>query len=178
MVHIDKLGELERDDEFPWFTSEPIEIPCLDGERLRFVLEDVDTDERPEEFALAVARFLSLTTHDRDHAAPHVFAVYRENLDSFVDEAAAPQIASPAEVWDYVDAREIRVSRRGCGDKKVYVGIMADCDWEEEHGLQLVYRGGFELCRVSDQDGHLTNTEAHGAPESDDRIVWTYSFNE
>jgi hypothetical protein len=178
MVHIDKLGELEKDDEFPWFTSERIEIPFLAGERLRFVLERVETDERPEEFTAAIARFLAMTTRDRDHAAPYVFAVYRENLDSFVDEASAPQIASPDEVWEHVEATEIRVSRRHCGDKKVYVELKAECDWEEEHGLQLVYREGFQLCRVSEQDGHLTNTEAHGAPATDDRIVWTYSSNE
>ncbi len=45
----------------------------------------------------------------------------------------------------------------------MYVQIAADCDWEPEHGLQLVYRGGNELVRVSEQDGHLTNDPGYFA---------------
>lgn len=52
----------------------------------------------------------------------------------------------------------------------VYVQIAAECDWEPEHGLQIIYRRGVEFCRVSDQDGHLTYSDAYDLPESEDRI--------
>lgn len=49
--------------------------------------------------------------------------------------------------------------------------IAAECDWEPEHGLLIVYRNGNELSRVSDQDGHLTHTDAYDLPEQEDRIA-------
>jgi len=51
------------------------------------------------------------------------------------------------------------------------VQITAECEWEPEHGLQIVYRDGSELKRVSQQDGHLTYVDAYGLPESEDRIA-------
>ena len=45
-----------------------------------------------------------------------------------------------------------------------------DCDWEPEHGLQLVFRKGQSLSRVSDDDGHLTYSDAFNLPEDQDRI--------
>jgi len=51
------------------------------------------------------------------------------------------------------------------------VKICAECTWEPEHGLQIVYREGSVLSRVSDQDRHLTHADAHGLPESQDRIA-------
>jgi hypothetical protein len=37
--------------------------------------------------------------------------------------------------------------------------------------LQIVYRRGSELSRVSAQDGHLTHTDAFDLPEDQDRIA-------
>ncbi len=41
-------------------------------------------------------------------------------------------------------------------DNLIYIQIAAECDWEEEHGLQIIYKNGNQLSRVSEQDGHLT----------------------
>ena len=79
-------------------------------------------------------------------------------------------IARPEDVWKHVRITEIGVCRRGHGDRALYVQVAAECDWDGEHGLQLVYRRGGELNRVSDQDGHLTTCDAEGLPESEDRI--------
>jgi len=49
--------------------------------------------------------------------------------------------------------------------------IAAECDWEREHGLQIIYRHGCELSRVSAQDGHVTHTDAFGLPEDQDKIA-------
>jgi hypothetical protein len=171
MVRIDKLGELTRGDQFPWLISGEIDVPFFPGKRLRVVLEDLETDDRPDELASAVARFLALTTRDRDRAAPYVFALYREMCEGLDEHEIEPKFPSPADVWRYVYPTEIRVSRRHRGDQQVYARLNAECEWEPEHGLQLVYRDGYELRRVSTQDGHLRNADAHGSPESEDRIV-------
>ncbi len=75
------------------------------------------------------------------------------------------------EVWEYVHPSEIFVRRRSRREKGVYVQITAECDWEPEHGLQIIYRRGKELSRVSDQDGHLTQTDAYDLPEDQDKIA-------
>ena len=79
-------------------------------------------------------------------------------------------MGGPEEVWAHLQPTAIHVSRRHRRDQRVYVQITAECDWEPEHGLQIVYCEGNRLVRVSDQDGHLTHTDAYDLPEAEDRI--------
>ena len=37
-----------------------------------------------------------------------------------------------------------------------YLCISCECDWEKEHGLQLIFENGQILIRASGQDGHFT----------------------
>jgi hypothetical protein len=170
-MNLRPLGELRRDDSIgEWLVSDPIEIPLL-GVRLPVVLEGLATDPSPGDFADAVTRFLALTTIDRSVATPHVYESYRELVESVDDpDLEGIRIDSPEDVWAHVHPTDIHVSRRHRHDKMVYVQVAADCDWELEHGLQLVYRGGWQLTRVSDQDGHLTYADAFDLPEEQDRI--------
>lgn len=96
------------------------------------------------------------------------------NYSDFVEAVGTDEfdfiINAPDDVWMHVQPSEIHVLRRAYGDQKVYVSVAANCDWEEEHGLQIVYREGKQLNRVSDQDGHVTHSDAYGLPESEDRI--------
>jgi hypothetical protein len=65
-------------------------------------------------------------------------------------------IADPNMVWQFVHPREVLISY---SEKRnaVFVVLSCECDWEEEHGLQLVYQDGTTLVRVSQQDGHYTD---------------------
>jgi hypothetical protein len=100
----------------------------------------------------------------------YVFANYAEMKAALSAEDLDCDIASAADEWPHVHPKEIFVSRRR-QDRAIYVQIFAECDWEPEHGLQIVYRNGRLLSRVSDQDGHRTHTDAYGLPESEDRIT-------
>ena len=42
-----------------------------------------------------------------------------------------------------------------------YVVVEANCDWEEEHGLMLVWKDGKRLTKVGGYDGHLSNVWAY-----------------
>lgn len=171
-MRIDPLGELTPDKRIPeWLISEPVDVPYFPGAQLRFVVDGVDGDDKPEEFASAVRRFLGLSSQDRDSAAPYVFKNYREICEAIGDGEVGVEIVEPNNIWKHVRPDEIHVSRRPYGDRKVYVQITAECAWEPEHGLQIVYREGFELKRVSQQDGHLTHVDAYALPESEDRIA-------
>ena len=170
-MHLDPLGELAPDREFPdWLVSAPVPVPILGGVPLAFTLEGVAADSRPGEFTEAVRNFLALRLEDRDSAAPHILENYQRIAADWGLAPGVPQLTFPADVWACVHPVEIRVSRRRRCDQRVYVQVCAECDWEPEHGLQLVYREGRQLSRVSQQDGHLTHTDAFDLPEEEDRI--------
>ena len=171
-MRIEQLGELSPDEHIPeWLVSKKVDVPYFPGPKLRFVFDGLGGDDAPEEFASAVRRFLALTVHERDHAAQYVFTNYRETCEAIGADEVGVNIDGPADVWNHVRPDEIFVKRRHSGDRKVYVQITAECAWEPEHGLQIVYREGSELKRVSEQDGHLTYVDAFALPESEDRIV-------
>jgi hypothetical protein len=52
-------------------------------------------------------------------------------------------------------------SRRSYGDKAVYISLECDCDWEVEHGLQIVFKEGRAVTKVGPYNGHLTNSDAY-----------------
>jgi len=171
-MRIEQLGDLTPDERVPeWLVSRKVDVPYFPGAQLAFVFDNLDGDEWPDEFASAVGRFLALTIRDRDDATPYVFRNYRETCEEIGEAEVGIDIERPADVWNQVRPDEIHVKRRFYGDRKVYVQITAECVWEPEHGLQIVYREGSELKRVSQQDGHLTHVDAYGLPESEDRIV-------
>ena len=170
-MNIPPLGPLRPDSQFPeWLVSAPVSVPYFDGLPLKFTLNEL-TDADTEDVRNAVAAFLALGATDRLAAGPHVFQNYRQMVDAVGEEDVGVQIASPEAVWAHVHPSEIYISRRHRRNQAIYVQILADSDWEEEHGLQIVYRRGSELSRVSDQDGHLTRADAYDTPEEQDRII-------
>jgi len=55
-------------------------------------------------------------------------------------------------------------------DGRVYVSVEYECDWEPEHGLQIVFRDGRTVTKVGPYNGHLTNNSAYGRPDLDDVV--------
>ena len=167
---IPALGELKPYPALPkWLCSEPIEIPFLEGMQMPIILTDLkDSDQ--DEIIEAVNAFLKLSSSDRAQAAEHVFNNYKDMKD-YVDESdLGCEINSAREVWPHVHPKQIYISRRRYRGKEIYVQIAAECDWEQEHGLQIVYRKGGVLSRVSAQDGHLSYVDAYAVSEDQDRI--------
>jgi hypothetical protein len=171
MTRIEPLGELVQDEELPeWLVSPPTPVDYFAGLALPFVFENLLEDSHPEEHAAAVREFLGLAVSERDRAGPHLYKNYTEFVEAAGLQDLEVRIPTTEEVWQHVSPTAIHVSRRHRRDKAVYVQITAECDWDSEHGLQIVYRQGRELCRVSSQDGHLTHADAYDLPEAEDRI--------
>jgi hypothetical protein len=170
-MNITAIGSLRPHPTIPeWLVSDPVSVPYFDGRRLAFTFDGLDAADE-DEAKSTIAAFLALGTQDRAAAAPYVYTNYRY-VASLVDKAdLACEIASAQSVWEHVQPSEIFVSRRHRHDRAIYVQITAECAWEPEHGLQIVYRRGCQLARVSEQDGHLTHTDACDLPESEDKIV-------
>ena len=170
-MKIEPLGEITTHTTIEdWLVSTEININYFPDTPLRFVLNGFEGDQAPEEFVTAIENFMSLTTKDRAEAAFYVFKNYSEFVEAVGPDEFDFVVDAPDDIWTHIQPSEIHVSRRAYGDRKVYVSVAANCDWEEEHGLQIVYREGKQLNRVSDQDGHVTYSDAYGLPESEDRI--------
>ncbi len=102
--------------------------------------------------------------------------VYRYYLDAHSHwppgDGEFVQIDSPSEVWRHVQlGTEPVVTRRSYGDRAVYVSIECNCDWEPEHGLQIVLRNGEKVVKVGPFDGHRTNADAY-ANEALEHVVY------
>jgi hypothetical protein len=155
------LGELKQDSNIEeWYYSEPVKVPLLENQKLKFVVEVAEGEEVPADADEAIRAFLHLKAQDKNSITPYLYEYYKSLVVAVDEEERELTIDAAEDVWRYVEFEEIHVARRLWGDQKIYIKIEGECHWDEEHGLQIVMRSGNELCRVSGQDGALTNTDA------------------
>ncbi|ABF41430.1 hypothetical protein Acid345_2429 [Candidatus Koribacter versatilis Ellin345] len=170
-IQISALGPLHRYEAIPeWIASVPVAVPFFDGMKLPFMLVRLQESDQ-KEIEEAVGEFLKLGPEARVAASGYVVADYNlmQELVSEVDLGCS--VESTDEIWRHVQPMAVHISRRHRRDCAIYVQVLAECDWEPEHGLQIVFRRGAELSRVSSQDGHITTSDAWDLPEEQDRIV-------
>jgi hypothetical protein len=141
-------------------------VKVLSGERHEISVEEYDDDENQEEFQRAIANFLSIEPSVLDEAAPYIFQYYQDCSSN----AGELTIRTPDDVWRHISFGDPTVSRDLFGDRGIYVSIECECDWEEEHGLQIVFRNGAEVSKVGPYDGHLTNSAAFADPSLQDVV--------
>jgi hypothetical protein len=171
-MNIAPLGELVPEEDLPeWLKSEPFPVPFFEGLELPFVFQDIEEDAAPADFESALKAFLALGPAERGQAGEYVFKVYQRFVDIVGEEEFEFTIPDASTVWDFVTPSIIYLSRRQY-DGRIYVQIDAECEWEIEHGLTVVYKEGTTLARVSDQDGHLTTSDAFGWPEEKNTIIY------
>jgi hypothetical protein len=158
-ITVPGLGMVTKDSDYGAYYSQPLPISVLGNRLCQIVLEGYDTDAYPADFHLAIANFLSIGPAVLHDASVHVFRYYQDCLGTADD---IPMIAAAADVWQHVHFRnqlEIQVSRNNYVDEEVYISLSCSCDWEDEHGLQLVFKHGLWVSRVGPNDGHLTNMD-------------------
>jgi hypothetical protein len=169
-MKIPGLGEVTKDEESGWYYSKPIPVPMFGGKRCRIVLEGYDEDERKEEFHAAIANFLSGAPAVLREADEPLFRYYKD-CEEFWLEEDNPPIRFADELWRHVRlGSEPMVTRRAYGDQGIYVSVECECDWEEEHGLQLVLKNGLKVNKLGEYDGHLTNSDAFDDEDLEDVI--------
>jgi len=157
------IGPLTQTERFPgWWQSEEIPVPLLEGEFLRVIFQDYDPALDPAFIAdadEALKNFLAKTVEDRAAASALVYQNCADLLPGIDDEIADEirSIGNAEDIWQFVYPSDICVSRNNeQDDKDIYIRLACECLWDPEHGLQLVYRKGAELTRVSEQDGFLS----------------------
>lgn len=174
------LGPLTRsdDDELKdWWYSEPQPVPFWNNEKIPFIYV-FDPGEDMEFVAAAdtvVKNFLKLTNGDRLQLTPLLEENCRKVCDDteYGEEVAQWLDAGNATaLWDSVFPPEnILVQRRHRRDRDIYIQMSLDCKWEREHGLQMVFRKGLALTRISVMDGWLTDADAYGLEDSEDKLL-------
>lgn len=165
------IGQLKAHPDIDgWYESEAIAISLLGGHELCLTIEDTDEDHNPEEFEQAICNFMALTESLKAEIEPHIYKHYLEFKEAVASECCPTNIPNQSDVWQFIYPSYVNVSRRPYGNKGVYVQLLGECEWEPEHGLQVVFQNGKSLNRVSDQDGHLTYSDAYNIPENQDRI--------
>jgi hypothetical protein len=170
-VQIPGLGTVVEDADVGWYRSAPMSVAVLGGTACRFVVDGYDDDPAQEDFHAAIHAFLALDPSALDAAASSIYAHYRDVMDGVLadgDDQWYVEIEGPHHVLDHVRlGNEPTVSRDPHGDQHVYVSVECGCDWEPEHGLQIVFRDGATVTKVGPYDGHLTNSAAYNDSQLD-----------
>jgi len=172
------IGALKQEDNFPdWWKSDEIEIPFFDNLKMAITFMDFEPEHDKrfiEEADQALRNFLKLNAQDRNS----ISGLAHKNCLDFLEavgyeEADEPlkKIKDPKEIWEFIHPTEIYLTRRPYKEQDIYVLIACECDWEQEHGLQFVFRQGKKLTRISDQDGHLTEADAYDKPDEEDELL-------
>ncbi|WP_017956973.1 DUF6985 domain-containing protein [Rhizobium leguminosarum] len=140
-----------------------IVVPYFDDAEVELA-QEADRDDAKSIAALNA--FLALTSADREADSRHVFACYKD----FYAETGEPEwldeemgaSASPVEIWNSIRPGPLTL-RKGWGDDdNWYVVMEAECAWDAEDGIMLVWRNGTTLSKVGPYNGHLTNKNAYG----------------
>lgn len=172
-MNIPGLGETKFDNGYGCYSSEQISIPVLKGVKCRILVEGYEEDTEKEDFHVAIANFLSI---------PHAVLVASESCIFRYYQAVSSywasrneefvSIKSPSDIWKHIQlGTEAIVSRRPYGDHGIYVSLECNCDWEPEHGLQIVFKDGATVNKVGPYDGHLTNSDAF-ADKSLENVIY------
>jgi hypothetical protein len=172
------IGQLIQDNNFPdWWESSKIEIPFFDDRKIAITFMDFEPELDKtfiEESDLALANFLKLTIDDKNSISELAYKNCMDFLNAVgFDEADEElrQIKDHNDIWKFIYPTEIYVTRRPSGEEDIYLSIACECEWEREHGLQLVFRQGKKLTRISEQDGHLTEADAYDKPDEKDELL-------
>ncbi len=157
-----QIGTLTQNAEFEdWYESEPFVIPFLNNEKLQIVYEfDAEKDAAfIKEADAAIQNFLQLDNANKLNVSDLVYKNCKDFLNDIgYDELNKKlwEITDTKEIWTYVQPDKITVKRSAYDDKAIYILILCECAWEQEHGWQLLFKNGEKLDRVSDQDFNLT----------------------
>ena len=170
-MEIPGLGECKFDESEGCYVSKPISLAVLNGRKCRIIVEGYDEDPPVEDFQEAITNFLDAPNTVLTEAETHVFKYYLDVKESIEPEDDFPSIESPSAIWQFVQlGEEAFVSRRPEGDNGIYVSLECNCDWEPEHGLQIVFKNGAVVNKVGPYDGHLTNSDAYADSTLEDVI--------
>lgn len=153
------LGRVKPDEFGDIWEAKEIAIPLFDGRSVETQLFNVSAADVVAIDA-AMGNFLALGAADRQVVAPQVLANCHDFLEAVGAESDEDRemaaLTDASGVWRFVDCRALQITRDETeGEPSIYIALICNCAWEQEHGLQIVYRNGNVLGRVSARDGSV-----------------------
>lgn len=178
------FGRLKQSEFADWWMGPELQIPLWNNKPLRLDCHfdpDTDPDFLTEAYA-AVQNFLHKGPEALKEATPYLDWNFKACCEILYDEVTRDMLTDwQREVLDYEDRNRlwelvspndyIYVARRHRRDRDMYIVLPCSCEWEEEHGLQLVYRRGLMLTKLSQIDGHLTEADALNTSDEEDELL-------
>lgn len=160
------IGVLKQVDDFDdWWESDPIDIPFFENKKIAITYMDFTPESDStfiEEADLAIKTFLSKVTNDRLSISS---LAYKNCMDFLkmveYDEADQPlwDITDKNDIWKFIYPHDIYATRGHGNDEGIYINATCECEWEQEHGFQMVFKRGDQLVRLSAQDGYIGEEE-------------------
>jgi hypothetical protein len=148
------VGQLDPIDYDPdFFYSQPFPIPYFDNIELKVGFVEAEHQPYLDGADKVLENFFGLNSKDRTGNSDIVYHYYSETLKFGYTEQL--DIKTPKDIWNFVTPTEIII--HWDEKERFYLCVSCECEWEEEHGLQLVFTDGQTLTRASEQDGHLTD---------------------
>lgn len=148
-------------------SGQKIEVPYFDGKSFEL---DEDQACLPHEAQQALRNFLSLTNEQRLSEPSLVYQYYRDfrgvgDFAGWLDEQMGV-LKDDETIWERVSPEFLDVHQGMSG--LWYVVAAGDCEWDQEHGIMLVWLQGHTLIRVGPDDGDqgewIEEEEADHAP--------------
>lgn len=148
---VGQLKPLEYDLDF--YESEPFPILYFNNQKLKIGFVEAKHQLYLFEADKVLENFLKLDSRDKIENSQLVFNYYDETLKWGYTKLL--DIKTVDEVWNFVYPSEIIIDWDEKGD--FYLCVCCECEWEQEHGLQLVFKDGITLTRASGNDGYYTD---------------------
>jgi hypothetical protein len=126
-------------------------------------------EERPHDpdVQAAMARLLDPESKLLGALEPFVIAYCKDVLANYPPEWSRPEVEldGSGDIWQYVSFGDTFIVTREVDgpyfEAGIYFDMECNCEWEVEHGLQFVIRGGDVVVKVGPYDGHPTNAHAY-----------------
>ncbi len=123
----------------------------INGVEVPIEIEADETGPSPQQLE-ALAQALDLAPDVLELSAPAVvqnYEVYRE----VIGDDELPPLETPVAVWKLVEPTEIQIPPHDAATPPGFL-LMAECDWDVEHGLVVRFRGGVGV--AASQQGELS----------------------
>lgn len=144
---VGQLNSVEYDADF--YVSKPYPIPYFDNKKLKIGYIEAKYEPYLIEADNVLQNFLYLKDQERVEDSQLIFDYYIEIVKhGYTQPLPIKQIT---DIWNFVFPSEIIIHWDENTD--FYLCVSCQCGWEEEHGLQLVFKEGKKLTRAGGHDG-------------------------
>lgn len=144
-IVIRPIGRFKQNAQYPdiYETPKAVFVPLF-GSKMHFSFECIDEDFL-KKAQIMIDGLFSLTLHHRDKISKYVWQNCQEFLQMVdydeVDEPLHEIINNQAlhQIWHHIQPTHINIMQDD-DTQVMFLLVYCNCDWEQEHGLQLTIK--------------------------------------